>query len=189
MTVGVLGLALPTWWPSEAKKFLRDYLEEYLIDRVDPADDTRAGIVVIGRYRDNPTKDRIVLEVHENDPDDAGGDWEHRVMMLNRNDDNPQYSNVIGRSRNRWYRRFTIKITIMLRGNNQEEADQIKGAVMHRIEQLLLDYPQLAGLTDSGGEVALEGHIVRETGQPSGDDRSPIWRHKLWLEILTNRSR
>ena len=60
---------------------------------------------------------------------------------------------------------------------------------MHRIEQAIVDAQDCNGLTDSAGEVALEGAIVRENGQLAGDDTFPIWRYKAWIQYKTMRPR
>lgn len=182
-------MTLPTWWPVLAKRKLQEGLEEYLIDNVDDDDPSKASEVVIGRFLDNKKQAGIVVEIHENDPDSPSTPWSHSVAMLNRNEDNPMYNDVIGKPRNVWLRRFVLKIDIFLRGNNTEEADDVKGAILNRVEQWLLDNPRFDNVRDDGGEYAINSHIVQENGHLSGNDRTPIWRHKVWIEVQTRRRR
>jgi len=181
-------MAMPTGWSTLAKKMLADGLQTYLIDDVDPSDPSIASEVVIGKFRENPTA-KNVIEIHENDPDEISDTWPHAAVTINRNDENPQYLDVIGGRRNVWMRRFTIKILVHLRGKTQIEADEIKSAILHRIENWILDHPRWDGLTDDGGESAVMTWINRENSSASGDDRTPIWRTKLWLETKTIRRR
>lgn len=180
-------MALETYWPSLAIKALRSKLDEALITNIDPSDLARAGSVIIGTLQGNPIRQKIVVEVYENDPDDDS--WEHHAATVNRNDDNPTYRDVIGNSRNFWYRRFTLKITVFLRNDTRENAADIRGALVHRIEQVILDIPTIEGLVDDAGERALQGRIVKENGREGGAKDGPFWRSKLWLEFKTIRRR
>lgn len=179
-------MAIPTYWPVAAKERIRTLLETYLVTGVDPDDEAKVSQVVIGKYRNSPARAETVVEVHENDPDDPEK-WEHHVVVKvgNENADN-RYYDVIGVNRNYWWRRFTIKIVIMMRG--ESESDAIKGAIISRIERMILENRTLNSLVDDGGEYCNEGRIVMERGEQGGDDRSPIWRHKLWLEFKTIRT-
>jgi hypothetical protein len=81
-------------------------------------------------------------------------------------------------------------VNIFLSGADRSTASAIKGAIMYRIEQMLLDCPDLEALQDSGGERAFHGRIVKENGFLGGDKRrTPIWRHKIWIEFQTIRRR
>ena len=175
----------PTYWPSLAKSKIIELLQAALVDDVDDADDSKVGIVTLGKYLDNPARKRIVVEVYENDPD--GTDWDHHVETSSNNENRRTLGGTIGGQRNHWYRRFVFKINVLMRGANQAESDTLKGAVMSRIERVLLDYPTLEDLEDDGSERAYEGHVVRENGRQGGDDRTPIWRHKIWIEFRTIR--
>lgn len=177
-----------SYWPSEAIVRLRDRLADRLIDLIPADDPSRVSVVKLGQLQEDITKLRIAVEVHENDPD-AEIQWHHNLVELRSQDDNRQFRGTIGSARTYWNRRFSLLIQIYLRNLNREEANAIKGQVMARVEQLLLDEPTLGGLTDSRGEQAINGQIVRESGILSGNSRLPFWRHKLWLQFLTTRPR
>lgn len=181
-------MAMPTGWTTLAKQLMQTGFTQYLITDVDPADESIVTEVVIGKSRKNPTAKNVV-EIHENDPDEISDTWPHAAVTVNRNDENPMYRDVIGRSRAVWMRRFTIKIIVHLRGKTQIEADEIKSAIVHRIENWILDNPNFGGLKDDGNEEAIMTWINRENSTASGDDRTPIWRTKLWIEVKTMRKR
>ena len=181
-------MTLPTQWPSRYQFWLRDRLTQYLITDVAEDDSSRAGLVKIGQLQEDYTRLRIAVEVHENDPDDDR-DWHHNLIEENAQEDNRRFRQVIGGGRSYWNRRFCLMVHIFLDNLTREEATRIKGAVMHRIEQAIVDAQDCNGLTDSAGEVALEGAIVRENGQLAGDDTFPIWRYKAWIQYKTMRPR
>lgn len=177
-----------SYWPSLALVWFKEALEHYLMDEVDEDDASRASIVKIGQLQLDPSRMKISVEVHENDPDDEVH-WQHNVIEENSAADNLKPRATIGGTRAYWNRRFCLLVNIYMRGIDREEAGEIKGLVMARIEQMLLDHPQLDGIKDDRGEVALNCYIKRENGILSGNDRLPIYRHKLWLQATTYRPR
>lgn len=183
MTLPVL-----TYWPSIAKQRMVDIFNGILRDSLDVDDPTRVGIVSLGKYRDNPARAGSVIEVFENDPDDDA--WVHHLVANTGNENTlGRYHEMVGGRSAYWFRRFTVHITLMMRGTTTADSDNIKGAIISRIEDLLLTDPSLGGLMDSAGERATIGRIVKERGSQSGDNTSPIWRHVLWMEFQTIRRR
>ena len=181
-------MTLPTQWPSLYQFWLRDRLTQYLITNVAEDDPSRAGLVKIGQLQEDYTRLRIAVEGHENDPDDDR-DWHHNLLEENAPEDNRRFRQVIGGGRSYWNRRFSVMIHIFLDNITRDEATAIKGAVMHRIEQAIVDAQDCNGLKDTAGEMAFEGAIVREVGSLAGDDTFPIWRYKAWIQYKTMRPR
>lgn len=179
MTVGI------TYWPSIAKLAMKTRLQESLIDNVDESDESRAGIVCVGRHLGDPARAGIVVEIHENDFESEY--WPHEVEREGPERSPTYVGGIIGRQRNMWMRRFTIRVIVFKKGVGQETADAIRGAVISRIEKMLLDDPTLGGIVDSGGERSIMGRIVREKGVPTGDDKTPQWRYVVFLEFKTER--
>lgn len=177
-----------SYWPSLAVVWFKEALDHYLIETVDESDLSRASAVKIGQLQLDPSRLRISVEVHENDPDDEAH-WQHNVIEESAAADNLKPRGTIGGTRAYWNRRFAFVVNIYLRGLDREEAGVIKGKVMARIEQMLLEHPQLDGVKDERGEVALNCYIKRENGILSGDNRLPIYRHKVWLQATTYRPR
>lgn len=177
-----------SYWPSLAVVWFKEALDHYLTDEVDESDPSRASAVKIGQLQLDPSRLRISVEVHENDPDDESN-WQHNVIEESAAADNLRPRGTIGGTRAYWNRRFSFVVNIYLRGIDREEAGVIKGKVMARIEQMLLDHPQLDGIKDERGEVAFNCYIKRENGILSGDNRLPIYRHKVWLQATTYRPR
>lgn len=176
-----------TLWTDMAVTAMHDLLEQYLITNVPAGDPAIAASVRYGPLQDDPIAERIWVEVYENDPE---GGWEHVQVTVNKDTDNPQYSDVIGRPRNVWNRRFLLRVNIFLENVDRETAIGIRGAVVERIEQMFLDHNTLDGLRDANGEYAINGRIVKQEGVQGGDRTDVnIWRGKLWVEFRTYRRR
>jgi hypothetical protein len=153
-------------------------LQAALIDRVDPADPARAGVVMAGLLQGDPDPDqaRISVTVHENDVDDfygkegtsaISGSWEDEVAEL-------ECGGAIT-----WKRRFTVKARCLL-VNTQEGAAvarNIASTVRKRIEKTLLSI-SFASIQDEDGEYvakgvfsdALKGEMVQAGGPPDSYD-------------------
>lgn len=173
-----------TYWPTEAKKMLRSYIQMETIDNVPEEDPSRVGVINLGKYLGDPLRAGVVVEIYENDPENT--EWYHTIRV--RGDDDPRVrGDLVGRRRNLWLRRFTLRIAIFKRGVDQETADEIRGSIVSRLEDILLNHPSLGSLIDDGGERGLMGRIVRENGTQGGDDRNPVWIYKIWLEFETER--
>lgn len=186
------------YWPTMALKKLQVLLTQYLTTDVLESDESRAAMVKIGTLQADPIRLKVAVEIHENDPH---GDirWFHSRENLAANPLNPRRIRgpAIGNpGRSRWLRRFALFIHIFpspapddTEPMDRERASRIKGTVVSRIEQCLLDYPTLDGIMDDAGEHmdALPGFIMHENVVLSGDDRQPIYRVKLWLQFPTLR--
>ena len=174
-----------TYWPTIAKIDLQARFEEALMTNVDEDDSSKVGIVSIGKYLGDPARVGVYVEIYENDPDSDS--WYHEVERKG-GEGSPEYvGGIVGFQRSRWMRRFVDKVHVFRKGVGQEAADVIRGAVVSRIEAVLLNYPSLGALTDTGGEVAQFGRIVRERGHLSGDDKTPMWRYSIFIEFKTDR--
>lgn len=183
-------------WPTMALQKIRDLLTQYLITDVADDDDALVGLVKIGTLQADPTKLKIAVEVHENDPH---GDirWYHTRQTRGRNEDDPErvVGPVIGKpNRARMMRRFCLYVHLFPTGTTEnpmdrEKAGIIKGTIVSRIDQMLSDYPTLETIMDDFGEYmdGLPGTIMNENITLSGDDRQPIYRIKLWLQFPTIR--
>lgn len=173
-----------TYWPTEARKRLIEYIQMEMIDNVDELDPSLVSVISYGKYLGDPARAGVVVEVYENDPEN--GEWYHTIRV--RGDDDPKVrGQLVGRRRNLWLRRFTVRVVIFKRGITQIEADEIRGSILSRLEEILLNYPSLGSLNDDGGERAILGRIVRENGTQSGDNLNPVWIYKVWLEFETER--
>lgn len=173
-----------SYWPTEARKTLIEYIQTNLIDGVADDDPSLVSVVSYGKYLGDPARAGVVVEVYENDPENA--EWYHTIRV--RGDDDPKVrGDLVGRRRNWWLRRFTIRVVIFKRGITQIDADEIRGSILSRIEDILLSYPSLGSLNDDGGERAILGRIVRENGTQGGDNLNPVWIYKIWLEFETER--
>lgn len=187
-------MSLETYWPDLALNWLKENLETELFSGTFNQElnaalgnsdlDAPAGLVIRGSLQDNPTRAGVVVELYENDPDNDS--WSHEIYQDTR-DGNRKYSDVFGRSRNYWNRRFTVSTRVFFRNSTREDASQIRGAINHRIEGLLLARATLDGLKDTGGETSQFGHIIRENGLEGGNKTNPFWRSKIWLEFRTLR--
>lgn len=177
-----------SYWPVAAKTKLKELMQVALVDAVNANDPSRVSRIVIGRFRENPTKVGPIIEIYENDPEGPG--WEHHIVTETNNENSPhRYVDTISRSRSLWNRRFVIQVVMFMRGTDPEDVDNIKGEIIQRIEAMILENVSLDGLVDDGGEQSYGGRIVKEEGRQTGDDKTPIWRTKLWLEFKTQRRR
>lgn len=180
-------MAAIAFWPSLALITLRDLLTAALIDDIDGEDPARAGVVKIGSLQADPLRAVVSVEIHENDPE-GENNWHHAVVNRLGNDENPGgLSHYVGSTRHRWLRRFTVRVLVFLRDSDREAAAAIKGTVIARIEQVLLRYPTLDGLIDDAGEYALSSVLRDMNTTLGGDNKTPIWRSKLWIQFLTTR--
>jgi len=167
---------------------LRDYLLNVCQTQVDSADPTRADVVQIGRYRDEPVIKNIHLGVIGGDPDDIN--YKDGILTLE-DMDNIGYRFPVGEigGGRLWWRRGVIQVGCYFINQqySQEVAAGYAYTVLGRIEAAV---PQcyVGSLVDSFGEQAIMiscyGNTFTESGGPPG---SYIWRGKVYWSCLTHR--
>ena len=168
---------------------LRDYLETALQDEVPDDDPTKAVLVKVGRFQDNPVKKNVSVAIN-------GGDFENPEYIDGRIDHeslnqfeirNLPVGEIGGGIY--WWRRGTMDFkTFFVKQRYEEEiamkfAYEFYGRLLHAVESC-----SLRGLTDSFGEMAhgrpyIEGSSFFE----SGGANQYIWRGKLKWRVLTWR--
>lgn len=159
---------------------MKDALQIACID--DVSDDTRAGLVVVGRYTGSITRYKIVIEVHPQHllgPErDQGRDTQGHIQPDGYAWELP--AETIGGSRFRWYR-GTIQIRHYLK-MEREDALAIIQVVAERIADVLENEPSLIGLVDGFGnrihalEVADTYAYTNEAGDPATERTFMNWR-------------
>jgi len=168
--------------------YVRDELQDALIDSI-PTDDTaRAGIVMLGPLQGDPNPDdaRISVTIHENDPDRYYGDktmgppiWADEVSYIE-----------CGGSIT-WKRRFTVKARCLLVATQEDltSTREIASTVRSRIETALLGM-SLSGLAYEDEYVSkpsfnqhLRGEMVQAGGPPDAYD----YHIKILFEVETTR--
>lgn len=161
---------------------MKDALQETCIDDIPVGDDTRAGLVVVGRYTGSITRLKIVIEVHPQHllgPErDEGRDSQAHIQPDGYEWGLP--AETIGGSRFRWYR-GTIQIRHYLK-MEREEALEIIQVVAERIANTLETEDSLIGLVDDFGnrihalEVTDTYAYTNEAGDPSTERTFMNWR-------------
>ena len=159
---------------------MKPLLQTACIDNVD--DNTKAGLVIIGRYAGSAVVKKIVIEIHPQHP--LG------PMMVGRKGSQANVQRdgyewdlppeTIGGMRLRWYR-GAIQIRYHLK-MSREDALAIIQVVVERIRYVLETDTSLIGLTDSFGnrihalEVTDDYSYTNEAGDPSTERVFIDWR-------------
>jgi len=169
---------------------MRDYLEVALQDEVTENDPTRAVVVKVGRFQDNPVKKNVLVAL-------SGGDYEDPNYLDGRADhqalDEIGLRNLpIGEIGGGWYwwRRFSTRMeTFFVKQRFEEEiamryAYEFYGRLLKATEMCTL-----IGLTDAYGEKTnnITPFIESSTFFESGGPKQHIWRGKLKWRVLTWR--
>jgi hypothetical protein len=168
---------------------MREHLEVALQDEIPDTDPTKAVIVKVGRFQDNPVKKNVLVAV-------CGGDFEDPSYMDARADHqsldqfvikNLPISEIGGGMF--WWRRFSIDFrTFFVKQRYEEEiamryAYEFYGRLLEAVETCTM------GLADSFGERTqcttpfVEGTSLFE----SGGANQFIWRGKILWRVLTWR--
>jgi hypothetical protein len=168
---------------------MREHLASALQDNVPDTDPTKAVLVKVGRFQDNPVKKNVSVSI-------SGGDFEDPAYMDGRVDhesmDQFKIKNLpVGEIGGGiyWWRRLTIDFkTFFVKQRFEEEiamkyAYEFYGRLLTAIETC-----NLKNLTDSYGEKAycppyIEGASFFE----SGGANQFIWRGKVKWRVLTER--
>jgi len=170
---------------------LRDYLTLKLITEVDAADPTKADLVRIGKFQQNPLDKNVIVDIH-------AGDHEEPNYVDGRVD-NPAFDDLIirdlppsevGGPNFAWWRRGTIQYhTFFVRQNFKDElahqyAYNFQGRLLYALEHTPLD-----GIADIYGEVC-EPPLYIETVSlfESGGPDKYIFRGKIHWRVLTVRT-
>lgn len=168
---------------------IKQHLETVMVEEVPDTNPTKAVLVKVGVFKDNPLNKNVSISI-------SGGDYEDTKYIDGRID-NPNQTNFpiknipvgeIGGG-TYWYRRGTIDFkTFFVRQNFKEEiamqyAYEFYGRLLRAMEVI-----PIGDLQDDFGEGAvpplvLEGATFFESG---GKDKF-IWRGKLFWRILTWR--
>ncbi len=168
--------------------YVRDELQDALIDAIPTDDPARAGVVTLGPLQGDPDPDqaRISVTLHENDPDAITGAT--GVSALSGSWDDEVAEIECGGSET-WNRRFTVKARCLLvnTGEDKDAARQIAATVRHRIEKTLQNL-SFSGVEDDGeyvsrGAVAtsIKGEMIQSGGPPDSFD----YHIKIRFEIQT----
>lgn len=168
---------------------LKLHLETAMVEEVPDTNPTRAILVKVGRFQDNPLNMNVSVSI-------SGGDYED-PKYIDARIDNPNQENFAIKNLpvgelgggHYWWRRGTINFqTFFVRQNFKEEvamqyAYDFYGRLLRNVED-----HNLGSLQDDYGEgvastLILEGATFFESG---GKDKF-IWRGKLYWRILTWR--
>jgi len=166
----------------------RDNLKVALIDNVPEDDPTRASIVKIGRFQDDPTRYPISIAISPGDPEDPA--YKDGIVTLDamQNIGFEIYPREIGGGEY-WWRRGVLQVQchFVLSRYPEETALEYAYQVMGRIlDSLASTY--LADLTDEWGEHAVIPFIFANTFFESGGPPADyIWRGKVLWSTLTYR--
>lgn len=171
--------------------FVRDELEEALINDIPVGDPARAGVVKVGPLQGEPDPDeaRISVEVYVNDPEqEISGSAIGRVTEVW--DDQVDEVEIGGSIT--WKRRFTVKARCLFdrTGEGLSDAQSIASTVRTRIEKRLLTI-RFNGLASDDEYVcrgafsdSLRGSMVQLGGPPDAYD----YMLKVRFDVLTTES-
>lgn len=168
---------------------LRDYLSVELQDEVPETDPTRAVVVKVGKFQDNPVKNNVFVAI-------SGGDYEDPDYMDGRVDH--ENMDECGYVKNLpvgeigggiyWWRRGTMRVeTFFVKQRYEQEiamryAYEFYGRLLKKVEECRL------GITDSFGEKTYGApYIEGSSFFESGGKNQFIWRGKLKWRVLTWR--
>jgi len=170
-------------------KCMRDHLETRLVNEVPEDNPTRALLVKVGRFTDNPLEKNVSVAIQ-------GGDWEDPNYLDGRVD-NSKFDSLqirflpageIGGGWN-WWRRGTCRVQVYFvrQRLNEDQAMSYAYDFYGRLLKALEETP-IHGLSDDYGEIAipplyLEGASFYE----SGGNQQFIWRGKVLWRVLTER--
>lgn len=162
-----------------------DYLNLNLKETVDTGDDAQAGLVKAGLLQDDPTRYRVNVTVHPNDPDAEFG-WRDEVSSGKPSGDNAEPPGYEIGGGELWYRRFTVMIEMFFRNRvkTNEEALELASIIRSRAEYYLRHLP-LSGWSDDFGEFALDLYVKASHLAQGGGEGQRIYHAKIWLAVLT----
>lgn len=145
------------------------------------SDETKAGLVRVGKLQDDPTENIINILIHHGDKD-----WKDGPYFVQKGLEVPTYE--IGGTQ-WWMRRFIIEFQLFFDGELDREPARLKANIaLSRCQQSLInmDIPTDA---DYFGEQAHELQIADAYLDEGGGEGEFIWRGKTFVEILTSKRR
>ncbi len=173
---------------SEILDALDAHFTQKMITDIAEDDPTRAGVVKQGHLQGDPSKARISVEIHLNDPDvildgvpsGFSENWHDKVHEV-------EIPKTIT-----YNRRFALKVRCLL-ANTQEnlaEAQEISSTVRQRAEEAILS-ASMSGVA-SGNEYActhvvaetMDGEVIQSGGPPDAYD----FIFKVRFEIRTTNN-
>jgi hypothetical protein len=182
--------AIPTQIIAMVLMQIKTFLETAMVEEVALENPTRAVLVKIGRFQDNPISKNVSIAI-------SGGDYENPAFLDARIDDPAMVKDYPFRNLpvgeigggHYWYRRGTINFQcFFVRQRFDEEtamqyAYDFYGRLLHNVELVPLNNLRDDYLEGPASGVIVESASMFESG---GNDRF-IWRGKLFWRILTWR--
>lgn len=155
---------------------------------LDSNDETRAGLVRIGKFQDNPTKYGLAILTHSNDPDNPGT-WLHSALGAGgltlhvQSDLLPPYQIGGGEF---WYRRFTTQIVFFCKPTaTRDRASDLANIILRRAEHTLknVDFSSIG--PDSFGESPMVLHLAQSENLENGGVGQFIYKGFVKWQVLT----
>lgn len=185
----VLPEGLPNQIVPMLLKRLSGHLEDRLVNEVPESNPTRAILVKVGRFVENPLNKNVSVAIQS-------GDWEDPNYLDGRVD-NSKFDNVqirflpvaeIGGGWH-WWRRGTCRVQVYFVRQRYKEDLAMSYAFdfMGRLLKALEEAP-IHGLQDDYGEIAIPPvYIEGSSFYESGGNNQFIWRGKILWRVLTER--
>jgi len=170
---------------------LRDKLIEELHDAIPEGHPTQVVLVKIGRYKDSPHRNTLVVALSPGDPEDP--------TFIDGRTDNDEFNNLKVYSRlpvgeigggEYWWRRYTAQLQVnYLRANFEEDLALKYAYEVHSRTIKAFQSITFTSLVDSFGEQAYGPSIIEGSSFfSSGSKTSFLWRGKLIARVLTWRA-
>ena len=167
---------------------LKTHLTAEMQSSIASNDPTRADVVKIGRFQDDPLKNNVYIAISPSDPEKL--DWVDGVVSLESMKDVGFYIDPreIGGGET-WWRRGVVQIGcyFVKEKYDEETAISYSQTTLARLVNAIQSV-DLNGLTDEFGELAVlmfcySHHFAQSGGPPD----KYIWRGKVHWQCLTER--
>jgi hypothetical protein len=167
---------------------LKDHLDDIMRTSISTSDPTRADIVKVGRFQDDPLKNNIYIAISNGDPEKL--EWVDGIVTVNSMDDIDFHLDPreIGGGQ-AWWRRGVVQVGcyFVREQYNEEQALEYAHTVMARASSNI-ENVDLNGLIDDFGEKAQIMFCYSRTFfESGGPPDSYIWRGKVHWQCLTER--
>lgn len=164
---------------------LRDWLEQELktlIEGTVAGDDAKAGLIKVGKLKDDPTVYAINVMVYPGDEE-----WPH---ILNTQDEGPGMFGptyeIGGGQIQFWRRRFVVEFEMFFEGEyDQLVASNKANVVLSRAQHALFTFP-IPQTTDDFGEHAHMVQCDKTYVREGGGEGDYIWRGRMNIEFFTS---
>lgn len=162
------------------------HLTEKMHTLIPEDDPSRADLVKIGRFQDNPVKYNVYVAISPGDPEDTN--WVDGIVTLESMKNIGFYVDPreIGGSQ-MWWRRGIAQLGCYFIREKFVEEEALRwaytalGRLQHNIENI-----QVTDLTDSYGEQAVKMfHYAYSFSESGGPPKSYVWRGKVHWQCLT----